>query len=88
MAKLRWKVRLQSPVYAGPVITSNVVVACSTSGYLNLISLDSAKLVGMIKLGGEVFSTPVVGSSDVAYVGCRDNYLYKFDISGIKDLVD
>ncbi|XP_038112798.1 beta-alanine-activating enzyme [Culex quinquefasciatus] len=84
--ELRWKLRLQSPVYAGLVITNNVIVACSTSGYINMIFWTNAQLVGMIKLEGEVFSTPVIGSLDVVYVGCRDNYLYKLDISGLSDL--
>ncbi|XP_058446104.1 beta-alanine-activating enzyme [Malaya genurostris] len=79
-AKLVWKIRLQSPIYSGPVLLDDdLIIVCSTSGYINLVSLTSTQVVTVIKLGGEIFSTAVVVDSNTFYIGCRDNTLYKLD---------
>ena len=37
----------------------------------------------MITLDGEIFSSPVVHDSKL-FIGCRDDYLYAFNISKIE----
>ncbi|XP_055541674.1 beta-alanine-activating enzyme isoform X2 [Wyeomyia smithii] len=75
---LKWKLKLQSPIYAGPVALDNeYVIACSTSGYINAISTNTVQTNSVVKLNGEIFSTPVVVNSKTLFVGCRDNILYK-----------
>ncbi|KXJ82257.1 hypothetical protein RP20_CCG014722 [Aedes albopictus] len=73
----KWKLPLQSPIYATPCIANGLAVVCSTSGWVNLVCLLSGEIIGLLKLGGEVFSSPLVVGQNVIYVGCRDNNLYK-----------
>ncbi|XP_055637129.1 beta-alanine-activating enzyme [Toxorhynchites rutilus septentrionalis] len=81
-ARLKWRLNLQSPIYASPSIVNNMVVVCTTVGNVNLIALESFELAGAIKLNGEIFSTPLVVDSSAIYVGCRNNNLYKLGFSG------
>ncbi|XP_058819712.1 beta-alanine-activating enzyme-like [Topomyia yanbarensis] len=76
-----WKIRLQSPIYAGSTrLDTDLIVVCSTTGYVNLISLAAVQVISVIKTSGEIFSTPVAIDSETFYVGCRDNFLYKLGI--------
>ncbi|XP_062545530.1 beta-alanine-activating enzyme [Armigeres subalbatus] len=78
---IKWKVLLQSPIYGSPnIIMDCFVVACSTSGIVNLVCLLRGETVGVLKLGGEIFSSPLVTVFNEIYVGCRDNRLYKLAV--------
>lgn len=56
------------------------VAACTTSGCIKLIRAGSDFTESVsVELPGEVFSSPVVASAALI-VGCRDDYLYCFDI--------
>ncbi|XP_065073672.1 beta-alanine-activating enzyme [Ochlerotatus camptorhynchus] len=77
---LKWKLRLQAAIYATPCIVNRLAVVCSTSGWINVICLDRVRPIGVLKLDGEVFSTPLIVDLSVVYVGCRDNKLYKLSL--------
>ncbi|XP_053691716.1 beta-alanine-activating enzyme [Sabethes cyaneus] len=80
--KLHWKLRLQSPIYSSPVaLDDQLIIVCSTSGYVNLISTSGVSILSVLKLDGEIFSTPVVVHPKKLYIGCRDNYLYQLTVS-------
>ncbi|XP_055591934.1 beta-alanine-activating enzyme isoform X2 [Uranotaenia lowii] len=79
---LKWKSKLQSPIYSGVLVTNNLALVCTTAGYVNLVSLTyEGKVVGCAKLEGEVFSTPVaLLATDSFFVGCRDNNIYRMEV--------
>jgi len=64
---------------------SDMAVVCSSKGSLYLIELSTGKAKLLVKLNGEIFSSPVV-CDDHIVVGCRDNYVYCFDI--VDELTD
>uniref|UniRef100_A0AAG5DVV5 AMP-dependent synthetase/ligase domain-containing protein n=1 Tax=Anopheles atroparvus TaxID=41427 RepID=A0AAG5DVV5_ANOAO len=80
----KWKVDMQSQIYATPVIVGHYMVVCTTSGCINLVDLvnedtqggGSVKIVSTLQMNGELFAAPVAHGK-VVFVGCRDNFLYK-----------
>lgn len=77
--KLKWKQRLNSPVFSKPVLIRQgsdwVVSAATTKGSVFLCDVASGSVQTYLQLEGEVFSSPVVHDGRL-YVGCRDNNLY------------
>jgi len=57
-----------------------MAVSCTRKGSLYLTHLRSGKSQLVLSLAGEVFSSPVVCGSRVV-IGCRDNFVYCFDLA-------
>lgn len=76
---LEWETNLQSQIYGTPKIikvnSKDLIISCSTSGYVNFVNSLNGKIENSLKLPGEVFSTPLV-YKDKIFIGCRDNYVY------------
>ncbi|XP_050076877.1 beta-alanine-activating enzyme [Anopheles maculipalpis] len=80
---LKWRIEVQSQIYATPQSAKSHLIVCTTSGWVNLIDVrenceetqTEQKIVAAIKMNGELFATPVV-HDDLVFVGCRDNFLY------------
>lgn len=74
--ELKWKLQLDSSIFARPAILSYnskwMVCAASTKGFIYLCDFYFGTILAKLKLGGEVFSSPVVHENEV-FVGCRDN---------------
>ncbi|XP_052864432.1 beta-alanine-activating enzyme [Anopheles cruzii] len=90
---LKWKLRLQSQIYATPLILDDkrTLIVCTTAGYVNVIDLRAetddytgCKIIATQKMDGELFATPTVCGDDALFVGCRDNFLYKLQINEMK----
>lgn len=90
-----WRAELSSPVYASPFILSAAdgsradVICMDTKGSLRFVALEdgsSSNVDGhplMDQLGGEVFSSPVASADGRRLlVGCRNNFLYSYSLSG------
>ncbi|XP_050084897.1 beta-alanine-activating enzyme [Anopheles aquasalis] len=84
--RLSWKLALQSQIYATPLIIGDKLLVCTTVGYVNVIHLgasghkhDRYEIVAQHQMEGELFATPLAIGATV-YAGCRDNFLYKFQI--------
>ena len=59
----------------------NLLVCCTTEGYVKLLDPDTGDGVfASDKFAGEIFSSPVT-LGDKIVIGCRDNFLYCFDVS-------
>uniref|UniRef100_A0A182JSM7 Uncharacterized protein n=1 Tax=Anopheles christyi TaxID=43041 RepID=A0A182JSM7_9DIPT len=77
----KWKVEVQSQIYATPLLIRRHLIVCTTSGWINLIDTDDTSevkysIVASIKMKGELFASPVAYGTKM-FVGCRDNYLYE-----------
>lgn len=76
---LTWSTELQSQIYGTPrLVTINsedFVVSCATSGFINFVKFSNGKIEHVLKLTGEIFSTPLIYERKL-FVGCRDNLLY------------
>ncbi|XP_040162778.1 beta-alanine-activating enzyme isoform X3 [Anopheles arabiensis] len=77
----KWKIEVQSQIYATPLLVEGYLVVCTTSGWINLIDTrDSSdaknSIISSMKLNGELFASPV-GYGKKVFVGCRDNFLYE-----------
>ena len=55
------------------------VFAC-TSGTLYIVEVDTGRVVKEVKTPGEIFSSPVI-EFPYMVIGCRDNYLYCYEIT-------
>ncbi|XP_035909854.1 beta-alanine-activating enzyme-like [Anopheles stephensi] len=79
----KWRIEVQSQIYAAPRSVKDHLIVCTTSGWVNLIDPnkigDEAQternIIAAMKMKGELFATPVV-HGDLVFVGCRDNFLY------------
>eukprot|EP00957_Ditylum_brightwellii_P069934 5310635-Ditylum_brightwellii.AAC.1 len=73
--------------YSNEKKNNAIVVVTTTSGFVSLIDSSTGEEVASTaakgyRLDGEIFSSPILDSTNrVAYVGCRDNHLYKIRIS-------
>uniref|UniRef100_A0A182V625 Uncharacterized protein n=1 Tax=Anopheles merus TaxID=30066 RepID=A0A182V625_ANOME len=77
----KWKIEVQSQIYATPLLVEGYLVVCTTSGWINLIDTrDSSdaknSIISSMKLNGELFASPLEYGKKV-FVGCRDNFLYE-----------
>ncbi|XP_061515312.1 beta-alanine-activating enzyme isoform X2 [Anopheles gambiae] len=77
----KWKIEVQSQIYATPLLVEGYLVVCTTSGWINLIDTrDSSdaknSIISSMKLNGELFASPV-GFGKKVFIGCRDNFLYE-----------
>lgn len=78
---LNWLYSLNSAVYSTPtLITNNSILACSTQGLMVLLELFKPKVLASYDLKAEIFSTPSCLNDTYIYIGCRDNYLYAFEL--------
>ncbi|XP_077333569.1 beta-alanine-activating enzyme isoform X1 [Lithobates pipiens] len=84
--ELLWKYKANSRVYATPFVFPNphsenteLLAAASTDGSLWILDAHSGLLINQCTLEGEIFSSPVVCLNQLV-VGCRDNYVYCFDL--------
>ena len=81
--KIVWRTEVGSGVAASVDILEkdNLLVCCTTGGYVKLLDPATGDVVmSSDKFPGEIFSSPVT-SGDKAAVGCRDNFLYCFNVS-------
>nr|DBA29174.1 TPA: hypothetical protein GDO54_009427 [Pyxicephalus adspersus] len=85
--ELLWKYKTSSRVYATPFVFPNphtenteLLAAASTDGSLWILDAHSGLLISQCTLEGEIFSSPVVCLNQLV-VGCRDNYVYCFDLN-------
>ncbi|KAM4048842.1 beta-alanine-activating enzyme [Anomaloglossus baeobatrachus] len=85
-AELIWRYKTSSRVYAAPFTflsphtgNSELLAAASTDGNLWILDARSGLLVSRHALPGEIFSSPVVYGRQLV-VGCRNNYVYCFDL--------
>lgn len=60
---------------------TELLAAASTDGSLWILDAHSGLLISQCTLEGEIFSSPVVCLNQLV-VGCRDNYVYCFDLIG------
>ncbi|XP_075052130.1 beta-alanine-activating enzyme isoform X2 [Mixophyes fleayi] len=92
---LLWKFKTSSRVYATPFVfphphtgNTELLAAASTDGNLWVLDSHSGLLIAQHTLEGEIFSSPVV-YGDRLVVGCRNNFVYCFDlISCLKQHAD
>ncbi|CAN8006314.1 unnamed protein product [Ixodes hexagonus] len=79
---LRWRLRLDSRVYATVFhfAEAGMFIAATTNGALHLINDKEGTLSSSYRFGGNVFSSPLVLGNCVV-VGCRDNFLYCLGLS-------
>jgi len=77
---LNWCVELGGMV-AGAVDcnTRGIVGCCTTDGTLYALKLEDGTILKSFKLGGEIFSSPLM-VEDKVVVGSRDNFLYSTEI--------
>ncbi|KAM4807668.1 beta-alanine-activating enzyme [Rhinophrynus dorsalis] len=83
---LVWKYKTRSRVYATSFVfpephreNSELLAAASTDGHVYILDAQTGLLNTEHRLGGEIFSSPVVWGSSVI-VGCRNNYVYCLDL--------
>nr|XP_034968206.1 beta-alanine-activating enzyme [Zootoca vivipara]XP_034968207.1 beta-alanine-activating enzyme [Zootoca vivipara]XP_034968208.1 beta-alanine-activating enzyme [Zootoca vivipara]XP_034968209.1 beta-alanine-activating enzyme [Zootoca vivipara]XP_034968210.1 beta-alanine-activating enzyme [Zootoca vivipara] len=83
---LLWKFETTSTVYAIPFVfhhhalqDETLLAVASTDGKIWILNAKTGLVEGEEKLPGEVFSSPVVWGTTII-VGCRNNYLYCFDL--------
>ncbi|XP_074922542.1 beta-alanine-activating enzyme isoform X5 [Chelonoidis abingdonii] len=83
---LLWKFETTSSVYATPFVfhshdleSETLLAATSTDGTVWILNAKNGLVVGVDKLPGEVFSSPVVCGSRLV-VGCRNDYVYCLDL--------
>ena len=79
-----WRTKVGSGVTASVDVLEddNLLVCCTTEGYVKLLDPDTGDVVFMSdKFQGEIFSSPVTIGEKIV-LGCRDNILYCFNVSG------
>ncbi|XP_054845846.1 beta-alanine-activating enzyme [Eublepharis macularius] len=83
---LMWKFEATSTVYATPFVFHShdledkaLLAVISTDGRIWILNAKTGVVEGSGKLPGEVFSSPVVWGTKLV-VGCRNNYVYCFDL--------
>ncbi|XP_067386761.1 beta-alanine-activating enzyme isoform X2 [Emydura macquarii macquarii] len=83
---LLWKFETTSSVYATPFVfhsleleSEMLLAATSTDGKVWILNAKNGLVVGVDKLPGEVFSSPVVCGTRLI-VGCRNDYVYCLDL--------
>ncbi|XP_070613319.1 beta-alanine-activating enzyme [Erythrolamprus reginae] len=81
-----WRFETTSTVYATPFVfcsptldKKTYLMAASTDGRIWVLNAKTGVVEGKGELPGEAFSSPVAWGSTVV-VGCRNNYLYCFDL--------
>ncbi|KAL2734539.1 beta-alanine-activating enzyme, partial [Vespula maculifrons] len=72
---LKYIKNLLSPIYATPWCEDDYMCIACTDGSLYMCKLSQGDILSSIKLGGEIFSSPVLANGLIT-VGCRDNNLY------------
>lgn len=75
-----WKTKFTSPVYSSPNFYQSTVICCDTEGILSVLDVSNGKILVQKRLDGQVFSSPAI-IEDYILIGCRDNYLYCYNIS-------
>ncbi|KAM9329496.1 beta-alanine-activating enzyme [Gastrophryne carolinensis] len=92
--QLVWKYETSSRVYATPFVfpkphaeKTELLAAAATDGGLCILDACSGAAISHCTLGGEIFSSPVVCHSRLL-LGCRNNYLYCFDLISQKQNPD
>ena len=78
--KVAWRKDVGAAVAGAPDTQGGGFAVCTTQG--DVVLLNSKKMgleMGRLKLGGEVFSSPLLVGNRLV-VGCRDNYLYCLNI--------
>ncbi|XP_053259085.1 beta-alanine-activating enzyme isoform X1 [Podarcis raffonei] len=87
---LMWKFETTSTVYAIPFVfhhpafqDETLLAVASTDGRIWILNAKTGFVQGEEKLPGEVFSSPVVWGTTII-VGCRNNYIYCFDLCVFK----
>ncbi|XP_077135842.1 beta-alanine-activating enzyme isoform X2 [Ranitomeya variabilis] len=85
-AELLWRYKTSSRVYTTPFTfpsphsgNTELLAVASTDGNLWILEADSGLLISQQALAGEIFSSPVVYGCQLV-VGCRNNYVYCFDL--------
>ncbi|XP_011880286.1 PREDICTED: acyl-CoA synthetase family member 4 isoform X2 [Vollenhovia emeryi] len=73
--KLRYTLKLQSPIFATSWCEEGRAFVACTDGAFKVFDLLDGKLLATKQLPGETFSSPVV-HNDLTVLGCRDNNLY------------
>ncbi|NXJ73889.1 ACSF4 enzyme, partial [Trogon melanurus] len=83
---LLWKFEATSSVYGTPFVFQSedlknkiLLAAVSTDGKVWILNAKSGAAEGVVKLPGEVFSSPVVWGTKLV-VGCRNDYVYCLDL--------
>lgn len=75
------KFSLNAAVYSTPIIISkDSILACSTKGLMVLLDLQMSTILASYDLKAEVYSSPSCLRDKYVYIGCRDNYLYAFQL--------
>lgn len=74
-----WRIQFTSPVYSSP-FPGSLIICSDTNGYLRVVELSNGRQLAETRLGGQVFSSPVLVEQSIV-VGCRDDYLYCFRLS-------
>ena len=78
--KVAWRKDVGAAVAGAPDTQGGGFAVCTTRG--DVVLLNSQKMgleMGRLRLGGEVFSSPLLLGNRLV-VGCRDNYLYCLNI--------
>ena len=88
---LEWKTEVDSEIYSTPcycnVPIQNAlqdcvpcICACTTSGHVYILSAGCGRVLGSLRLPGDIFSSPVAVDNHIV-VGCRDNNVYCIGIN-------
>ncbi|XP_046625977.1 beta-alanine-activating enzyme [Neodiprion virginianus] len=78
---LKYSVTFECPIFATPYCERDVLIVADTGGVLSFINAFNGQVVTSLKLGGNIFSSPVI-NGEFLVVGCRDNNMYVVRIVG------
>ncbi|XP_076873255.1 beta-alanine-activating enzyme isoform X2 [Brachyhypopomus gauderio] len=87
---LMWQFKTTGKVYSSPFVfdgsrwgVRTLVALTTTDGTVWVLDVDQGELKTSFSLPGELFSSPVVWDGTIV-VGCRNDYVYCLDLTGIK----
>lgn len=73
------RIEFDSPIFGTPHLFCGLdkclCLVTSVKGVLYIFDMKGNKIIADFKLGGEVFSSPVLFSKYI-FIGCRDNFIY------------
>lgn len=76
-----WRCSMDSQIFATPILwEEKFVLGCSTNGQMAIIRWRDGTMIGTYNVNGEIFSSPAVCDGGRAFVGCRNNNLYCFQL--------
>lgn len=76
---LAWKCTVDGQIFSTPKVFDSTILVCTTNGIITTIR--DGVIHRRWEMNGECFSTPVICNQGYAFVGCRNNFVYCFDLN-------